>query len=75
MPVTDMLSIQLYTLRSLNDLDTVLDVAVAAGFRNVERVGSHLDDATNAKAKAEARGLDSRPHMSASPPWGKDPIT
>jgi hypothetical protein len=27
MPATDMLSIQLYTLRSLNDLDTVLDVA------------------------------------------------
>jgi hypothetical protein len=31
MPATDMLSIQLYTLRSLNDLDTVLDVAAAAG--------------------------------------------
>ena len=65
MPVTDMLSIQLYTLRSLNDLDTVLDVAVAAGFRNVERVGSHLDDATNAKAKAEARGSGFSPsHVS-----------
>jgi sugar phosphate isomerase/epimerase len=57
MTVTDMLSIQLYTLRSLNDLDAVLDVAAAAGFRNVECVGSHLDDATNVKAKADARGL------------------
>ena len=56
MTVTDMLSIQLYTLRSLNDLDAVLDVAAAAGFRNVECVGSHMDDATNVKAKADARG-------------------
>ena len=57
MPVTDMLSIQLYTLRSLNDLDKVLDIAAAAGFRYVEGVGSHLDDAANVKAKADARGL------------------
>jgi sugar phosphate isomerase/epimerase len=57
MPVTDMLSIQLYTLRSLNDLDTVLDVVAAAGFRNVEGVGSHLDDAVNVKAKLDARRL------------------
>jgi sugar phosphate isomerase/epimerase len=57
MTVTDTLSIQLYTLRSLNELDAVLDVAAAAGFRNVECVGSHLDDATNVKAKADTRGL------------------
>ena len=36
MPITDILSIQLYTLRSLNDLDTILDTVAAAGFRNVE---------------------------------------
>lgn len=57
MPVTDILSIQLYTLRSLNDLDKVLDTVAAVGFRNVEGVGSHLDDAANVKAKLDARGL------------------
>ena len=57
MPVADILSIQLYTLRSLNDLDTILDSVAAAGFRNVEGIGSHLDDAANVKAKLDARGL------------------
>ena len=57
MSVTDLLSIQLYTLRSLDDLDKVLDTVAAAGFRNVEGVGSHLDDAANVKAKLDARGL------------------
>jgi sugar phosphate isomerase/epimerase len=57
MPVTDVLSIQLYTLRSLGDLDTVLDTAAQAGFRRVEGVGAHLDDAANVKAKLDARGL------------------
>ena len=51
------LSIQLYTLRSLNDLDAILDTVAAAGFRNVEGVGSHLDDAANVKTKLDARGL------------------
>lgn len=53
----DQLSIQLYTLRSLNDLDRILDTAAAAGFRYAEGVGSHLDDPKTTKAKAEARGL------------------
>jgi sugar phosphate isomerase/epimerase len=57
MPVTDILSIQLYTLRSLNDLDKVLDTVAGAGFRNVEGVGAHLDDAANVRAKLDARGL------------------
>jgi sugar phosphate isomerase/epimerase len=56
-PVADILSIQLYTLRSLNDLDTILDSVAGAGFRKVEGIGSHLDDATNVKAKLDARGL------------------
>ena len=50
--MTDTLSIQLYTLRSLNDLDAILDTVAAAGYRNVEGIGSHLDDAPNVKAKA-----------------------
>jgi sugar phosphate isomerase/epimerase len=56
-PIADILSIQLYTLRSLNDLDTILDIVAAVGFRHVEGVGSHLDDAANVKAKLAARGL------------------
>ncbi len=57
MPIADILSIQLYTLRLLNDLDTILDIVAGAGFRNVEGIGSHLDDAANVKAKLETRGL------------------
>ena len=57
MPITDILSIQLYTLRSLNDLDAILDIVAAVGYRHVEGVGSHLDDAANVKAKVDVRGL------------------
>lgn len=53
----DGLSIQLYSLRSLNDLDRSLDIVAAAGFRWVEGIGSHLDDADATKSKIEARGL------------------
>ena len=56
MPRTD-LSIQLYTLRSLDDLDRILDAVAEAGYRYVETVGSHLDDAANVRAKLDARGL------------------
>ena len=45
MSVTDILSIQLYTLRSLDGLDRILDAVAEAGYRHVETVGSHLDDA------------------------------
>ena len=54
---TDILSIQLYSLRSLGELDRVLDTASQAGYRYVETVGSHLDDADNVRAKLEARDL------------------
>jgi sugar phosphate isomerase/epimerase len=54
---TDVLSIQLYTLRSLGDLDRILDTVAEAGFRRVETVGSHLDDAASVRAKLDARGL------------------
>jgi len=57
MATTDFLSIQLYTLRSLNSLDAVLDTVAAAGYRYVEGIGSHLDDAATVKAKADERGL------------------
>src|SRR3954470_12908476 len=57
MSVTDILSIQLYTLRSLEDLDLILDTVAGAGYRNVETVGSHLDKAVEVRTKLDARGL------------------
>jgi sugar phosphate isomerase/epimerase len=57
MQVAEVLSIQLYTLRSLNDLDLILDTVRTAGFRNVEGVGAHLEDAPKVKAKLDAREL------------------
>ena len=57
MSIADPISIQLYTMRSLNDLDRILDAVAAAGYHRVETVGSQLDDAANTKAKLDARGL------------------
>ena len=54
---TDILSIQLYTLRSLGELDRVLDVVKQAGYGHVETVGSHLEEAENVRVKLDARGL------------------
>ena len=65
MSVTDILSIQLYTMRSLGDLDRILDAVAEAGYRHVETVGAHLDDAGATRAKLDARGLDaSSSHVS-----------
>lgn len=57
MSAADVLSIQLYTMRALNDLDRILDAVKEAGFRHVETVGSQLDDAATTRAKVDARGL------------------
>lgn len=57
MSVTDFLSIQLYTLRSLEDVDFILDTVAEAGYRFVETVGSHLDNAAHIRSKLDARGL------------------
>jgi sugar phosphate isomerase/epimerase len=51
------LSIQLYSLRGLAGLPEVLDTVKAAGYRHVELVGSHLDDAANVKQQLDSRGL------------------
>jgi sugar phosphate isomerase/epimerase len=65
MSATDVLSIQLYTLRSLGDLDRILDVVAASGYRYVETVGAHLDDAAGTRAKLASRGLtNSSSHVS-----------
>ncbi len=57
MSVHDHLSIQLYTLRSIDTIDRMLDTVAEAGYRNVETVGSHLEDAAGIKAKLDARAL------------------
>lgn len=57
MSVTDYLSIQLYTLRSLEDVELILDTVAESGYRYVETVGSHLDDAASIKSKLDTRGL------------------
>lgn len=51
------ISIQLYSLRNLPGLPEVLDTVKAAGYRNVELIGSHLDDAANVRRQLDARGL------------------
>jgi len=58
MSVADMLSIQLYSLRSMGDLDLILDSVAQAGYRHVETIGAHLDDAASTAARLKARGLD-----------------
>lgn len=57
MAIADVLSIQLYSLRDLGSVDHVLDAAAAAGFRHVELIGSHLDDAGAVRAGLDARDL------------------
>lgn len=51
------LSIQLYSLRTLPGLPDILDTVEAAGYRHVELIGSHLDDAVNVRKQLDARGL------------------
>lgn len=55
--MSDSISIQLYTLRSLGDVDLILDTVAAAGYKNVEGIGSHLDDAAIVAPKVAARGM------------------
>ncbi|MFL5157957.1 MAG: sugar phosphate isomerase/epimerase family protein [Microvirga sp.] len=57
MSVTDRLSIQLYTLRTMEDVDRILDTVAEAGYRYVEAVGSHLDNAAGIRSKLDVRGL------------------
>src|SRR5262249_25194749 len=53
----ELISIQLYSLRALGDVDHVLDAVAAAGYRHVETLGTHLDEAAATRAKLDARGL------------------
>lgn len=51
------ISIQIYSLRNLGNLDQELDTVAAAGYQYAELIGAHLDDAANVRAKLDARGL------------------
>lgn len=55
--MSEPLSIQLYNFRNLGDIDLALDIVANAGYRNVEGIGSHLDDAAVVAPKVAARGL------------------
>jgi sugar phosphate isomerase/epimerase len=65
MSIADVLSIQLYTMRSLGDLDRILDAVAEAGYHHVETVNSHLEDAATTRAELDAHGLQaSSSHVS-----------
>jgi sugar phosphate isomerase/epimerase len=51
------LSIQIYSMRNIGNLDRELDTVAAAGYRHVELIGAHLNDAAGTRAKLDARGL------------------
>lgn len=51
------ISVQLYSLRALGSLDAMLDAAAGAGYRAVELLQSHVEDAAATKQKLDARGL------------------
>jgi sugar phosphate isomerase/epimerase len=53
----DVLSIQLYTLRNLGDLDRILEAVAHAGYRHVEMIGAHLEDPARTRRRLEAHGL------------------
>lgn len=51
------ISIQIYSVRMIDGLERQLDAVAAAGYRHVELIGAHLDDAAGTRAKLDARGL------------------
>lgn len=51
------LSIQIFSLRKLGDLDRQLDVVASAGFGHVELINAYLEDPVTTRAKLDARGL------------------
>lgn len=62
---TPILSVQLYTLRTLGDVDGILSAVAAAGYRHVELVGSHLENAKPVAEKlAQYRLKPSSAHVS-----------
>jgi sugar phosphate isomerase/epimerase len=54
---TPIISVQLYSLRSLGELDAQLDAAAAAGYQYVELFHSQIEQAASTLEKLRARGL------------------
>ena len=65
------LSIQLYSLRALPTLQNILDTVKAAGYRHVELIGSHLDNAASVKQALDERGLSVSSSHAASASVGR----
>lgn len=60
-----MVSVQIYSLRKLGDLERELAVVADAGYRNVELIGAHLENAgATARATANAGLAVSSAHVS-----------
>jgi sugar phosphate isomerase/epimerase len=57
MTIAEELSIQLYSLRDYGDLERQLAALASLGFRCVEIIGSHLDDAKDTRARLDAHGM------------------
>ena len=57
MQLNDLLSIQLYSLRLMGDLDGMLDAVTAAGITQVETFGPQFDKPAETRAALDARGL------------------
>ena len=57
MNITEDLSIQLYSLRNFGDLPRQLEALAEIGFRRVELIGSHLEDAKATRALLDAHGM------------------
>jgi hypothetical protein len=57
MHVAEDLSIQLYSLRDYGNLESQLAALAGLGFRRVEIIGSHLDDAHGTRARLDAYGM------------------
>jgi sugar phosphate isomerase/epimerase len=57
MNIAEELSIQLYSLRDYGNLDSQLSALAEIGFRRVEIIGSHLDNARDTRARLDAYGI------------------
>lgn len=57
MNIAEDLSIQLYSLRDYGNLESQLAALAQLGFRRVEIIGSHLDDASGTRARLDAYGM------------------
>ena len=57
MNIADELSIQLYSLRDYGDLEKQLAALAEIGFKRVELIGSHLQNAAETRAKLDAHGM------------------